>query len=190
MRATAIVFELLLLAMLGYIFFISAKDLLPRQRLVPLVIAIPTAAMLVFTIAGEVFPRLMSRFNVSLVDFMPATERAEVSRMEKAAEAGQGVVSSSLRTEFRQIAGILAWMWGYFVFSFLFGMLIGIPSFLVVFLTIYSRLEWWKTLLTTIGIMLIIWGAFMKLLGLQLWTGVVEVNIGFLSWGGEFIPPI
>lgn len=189
MRTTAIVFELLLLAMLGYIFFISAADLLPRQRFVPLVIAIPTTVMLLFTIAGEISPRLMSQFNVSLVDFMPSAERAEISRMEQAAEAGQGV-TSSLATEFRQIAGILAWMWGYFVFSFIFGMLIGIPSFLIVFLLTYSRLEWWKTLLTTVAIMLVIWGAFMKLLGLQLWSGVIEVDLGFMSWGGEFIPPI
>ena len=189
MRVTAIVFELLLLAMLGYIFFISAADLGARQRMVPLVIAVPTTALLLLTIAGELSPRLMRQFNVSLVDFIPATEREEIARMEEAAEiVTQG--PSSLGTELRQIAGVLAWMWGFFVFSFIFGMLIGIPAFIIVFLLTYSRLEWWKTLLTAAAVMVVIWGAFMKILGLQLWSGVIEVDIGFLSWGGEFIPPI
>jgi hypothetical protein len=81
-------------------------------------------------------------------------------------------------------------MWGFFVVLFIFGMLIGIPLFLISFLLLYSRLIWWKTLLTTVSIMLIIWGAFIQILGLQLWSGVIKVDIGFLSWGGEFIPPI
>ena len=188
MRNAAIIFELLLLAMLGYIFFISAADLLPRQRLVPLVIAIPTTVMLVFTIAGELFPKLMRQFNVSILDFMPAVDSEEIARMEEVGAIDMG--PASLGTELRQIAGVLAWMWAYFVFSFLFGMLIGMPAFLIVFLLVYSRLVWWKTLLTAASIMFVIWGAFMQILGLQLWSGVIEVDIGFLSWGGEYIPPI
>jgi hypothetical protein len=188
MRTTAIVFELLLLAMLGYIFFISASDLGARQRMVPLVIAIPTTALLVLTVAGELFPKLMRQFNVSLVDFMPSIDQEELARMEEASVIDTG--PASLGTELRQIAGVLAWMWGFFVFSFIFGMLIGIPAFVIVFLLTYSRLEWWKTLLTATGVMVVIWGAFMKILGLQLWSGVIEVDLGFISWGGEFIPPI
>jgi hypothetical protein len=188
MRNAAIIFELLLLAMLGYIFFISAADLLPRQRLVPLIIAIPSAVLLVLTIAGEVSPRLMRQFNVSIIDFMPSIDADEIARMEAV-----GVVDSaptSLATELRQIVVVLSWMWGFFVVLFIFGMLIGIPLFLISFLLLYSRLIWWKTLLTTVSIMLIIWGAFIQILGLQLWSGVIKVDIGFLSWGGEFIPPI
>jgi hypothetical protein len=188
MRNAAIIFELVLLAMLGYIFFISAADLLPRQRLVPLIIAIPTAAMLILTIFGEISPRLMRQFNVSIIDFMPSIDSEEIARMEAV-----GVIDSapvSLATELRQIAVVLSWMWGFFVVSFIFGLLIGIPLFLISFFLIYSKLIWWKTLLVTVIIMLVVWGAFMQILGLQLWSGILEVDIGFLSWGGEFIPPI
>ena len=71
MRNVAIIFQLLLLAMLGYIFFSSAVDLKPQQRMVPLIVAVPTALMLLLTIAGELSPKLLRQFNVSLIDFMP-----------------------------------------------------------------------------------------------------------------------
>ena len=190
MRNVAIIFQLLLLAMLGYIFFISAVDLKPQQRMVPLIVAVPTALMLLLTIAGELSPKLLRQFNVSLIDFMPAAERKELTRMEQAAEEAGGGQYQSVGTELRQIAGVLAWMWSFFVLSFIVGLLIGIPIFLIVFLTVYSRLIWWRTIIITVLVMGVIYGAFMKILGLQLWSGIIEFSLGPLNWGGEFIPPI
>ena len=61
--------------MIGYVVFDSLR-LEALERLTPLVIAIPTGALIIVSLLSERFPALASKFNVSLADFVPASQLA------------------------------------------------------------------------------------------------------------------
>ncbi len=74
-----VVFGFILLAFIGAMVYMTlfggedGEGYPPRARLVPLIIGLPTLAMLLYAIIGEQWlPSIIRRFDVSITDFAPS----------------------------------------------------------------------------------------------------------------------
>lgn len=80
-----VVFGLILLAFIGAMVYMTlfggedGEGYPPRARLVPLIIGLPTLALLLYAIIGEQWlPSIIRRFDVSITDFAPGLEDEEL----------------------------------------------------------------------------------------------------------------
>jgi hypothetical protein len=159
----------------------------PRARLVPLVIGLPTLAMLIYALIGEQFlPRLISRFEVSIADFTPGGTngipeekirkpvdgKAIGLAEEKAAPAG---------AEWKRTASILGWMVAFIAAIIFLGYLVSIPLFSLVFLKFQARASWLVAFLFTGTLFAFIYALFGMFFPAGLFQGVVF---------GAFLPPL
>ena len=103
-----------------------------KQQLTAFVIGVPTITLLVFLVLAEVTPRLVKltgAFGVSEDD------------APQAAEDDAGASPGGMETgSWRRIGIVYGWLLLYFAMTLVFGFYIAIPVFMVLFLTIESRL--------------------------------------------------
>ncbi len=171
---------LLLSAVLAMI--LSSTTFSERARLLPLMIGIPTAVLLLFSLIREVRPDLMRRFQ----------KWTAIFRGEEAQGKSPAEFSSAMEQELPPLRSFLiggAWSCVLFVVVLLLGFfaatLLVVPSFLFGF----ARYAWWRVLVYTAVLFLVEWYGFELLLGLKLWHGAAqEIIPGFV--GGGILPPL
>lgn len=151
-------------------FLLASLGYRPKERMIPLVIGIPTLLIGLVVLAGERYPRIMKKFEVSLEDLVS----------EKAREPGT-TPAPRPRILTRQAAAICAWGTGFFVAVYLVGFYIAIPAFLLPFLRFQGNISWGKTVAFTVGTGLFIYLLFNVCLGEELFAGILF---------GSYVPPL
>ena len=139
----------------------------PEVRLVPLVTGAATAFVGIVVLIGEVCPRSLSAFDSSLPDF-------DIT-------GGKRGMEQKGTDEAKRLAPIYMSMIGFFLLIFFFGYLIGIGVFLFLFLKVYGRLSWIKSVVVSLITLAFAYGVFEVLARIDLFGGVLF---------GEILPPL
>jgi hypothetical protein len=119
--------------------------------LVPLVIGIPTLAMILISIGGRLLP-LPSREE-------PARAPAAAAPEDVASWSRGGV--------------IIAWVAGFFLSIFLFGFYWSVPLYTLAFLKVEGRRSWLKCAITAAVLWAVVYVSFGMLMGQGLFKGVL-----------------
>jgi len=140
------VFALILLAFFGVVIVISlGYD--QRDKLFPLIIAIPTAFIAVVQIVEEVRARTKSQV---------VPDEKQVAR--------QGV--------FRGYGAVLGWIAGLLVATYALGLLIGFPLFTFLYLKLH-RVGWLLSITLALAIAGLVYGGFAIAFEMPLYKGLV-----------------
>ena len=162
----------------------------PRARLVPLVIGLPTVAMLLYAIIGEQWlPSIIRRFDVSISDFAPVLKDQEAEKqVEQLAEEGAEYDQENLAPghhgeadEAKRIFRILGWMAAFIVSIFFFGFFICVPIYTFIFLKLQAKASWLAAILITVILFAFVYVLFGQFFPAGLFPGWVFDG---------FVPPL
>lgn len=131
-----------------------------QTRLVPLVILAPALAMTAYCLAGEFFPRLLSRLNVNLIPLEEAAETG-ITRPTGHIHGRKGLVIVNI------------WLAVFFMMTLLAGFLISIPVALLSFTRLFAGQGWRRSLALTAITWAVIYGVFELLMRYQLFRGIL-----------------
>ena len=151
-----------------------------NQRIVALVIGVPTIGLLALLMIAEATPRLSRATRAFGADADAAPGEAEGA----ATQAGQADAGA-----WRRVWTVYAWLLFYFAAMFVAGYYVATPLFLALFFVRESGLTLPRaagvTLLTSAAFYLL----FEMLLNIPLWTGALPLIVPDLLGGGR-IPPL
>ena len=149
-----------------------------KQRLVALVIGLPTIGMLAFLMLASLTPAMLAYLRPIGVS------------EDDAPEAESGGSPNNLNTgTWRRVGIVYGWLIGYYVLTFIFGYYVATPVFLVAFLTKESGLTWMKSLGVMVVSLVPFYVVFRLILDIPLWPGVLpRILPGIL--GGGSIPQL
>ncbi len=147
-----------------------------KQQLTAFVIGIPTITLLVFLVLAEVTPRLIKLTGAFGVSEDDAPQAAE----DDAGGSPGGMEAGS----WRRIGIVYGWLVLYFAMTFVFGFYIAIPVFMVLFLTIESRLIPVYAVGVMVAAGLPLYIIFRLVLDIPLWTGILPRILPGIIGGG------
>ena len=143
----------------------------PKERLIPLGVLVPCIVLAVILLLGEKYPKLIKLFDLK-------SNMLTQTHFKKPSDAENTTKPIGWDNK---ILSICLWSTGFFVLVFLFGFLIAIPIYLLLFLKLYGNIKWIKA--ATVA--LITWGAvyifFEILLSEELFRGILF---------SAYVPPI
>ena len=142
-----------------------------RQRIVPLVIGIPTLVMLVTILLSEFSPRL--------------------NRILAMANLGseQDAFSGDVTASWNRIFVIAGWLVALSVALFVLGFYVVVPLFLVAFFMVEAKTPAVIAVLSSLVISVVLYVAFPYFLGIEIWPGIgPKIMHGIL--GGGLIPEL
>lgn len=148
----------------------------PEVQVLPLVVGLPTLALIIVLLVGEFRPPVMQWLDSALDDLWGGRrETADASADQPA-------------TSWGPVVRMMSWAVGFFAAVFLLGMFVVPPLFIVAYLVAEARMRPTGALAASLAASTCLY-AGMALLGVDLWTGSVpEVVPGIL--GGGIIPPL
>ena len=146
-----------------------------RQRMVPLVIGIPTMLLLVGITVVELWP--------GLAQFNKAKGGGEDEPVPVATASGINA------GRWQRVVTIFAWLIGFFVLILIFGYYLSVPLFLAAFFNREAEVALRKSILIAIGVSVGLFLLFNLLLDIPLWPGILPMVIPSILGGGS-IPPL
>jgi hypothetical protein len=146
-----------------------------RQRLVPLVIGIPTMLLLIGITVVELWPGL-AQFN-----------RAKGGGEEEPVPAATAPGINAGR--WQRVVTIFGWLIGFYIFTLIFGYYLSVPIFLAAFFNREADVALPKSILIAIGVSVVFFLLFNLLLDIPLWPGILPRIIPSILGGGS-IPPL
>ena len=169
---TRIFFDLFLIAFFVAV-VIASYQYNAKARMMPLVIAFPCLAMLAYNLISDLRGKKETKV-ISLEDemFLKTMEKVHAEVMEEKKEK---------KTDREEAIGLLksgAWIILYCLMIYLFGFLITIPVYTIVFMR-YSEDSWTATLSTAFGLWLTIYLVFTVLAKISLYDALI-----FRLWEG------
>ena len=169
---TRIFFDLFLIAFFVAV-VIASYQYNAKARMMPLVIAFPCLAMLAFNLISDLRGKKEKKV-ISLEDemFLKTMEKVHAEVMEEKKEK---------KTDREETIGLLksgAWIILYCLMIYLFGFLITIPVYTIIFMR-YSEDSWTATLSTAFGLWLTIYLVFTVLAKISLYDALI-----FRLWEG------
>ncbi len=148
----------------------------PEVQVLPLVVGLPTLALIVVLLAGEFHPPVMQWLDSALDDLWGGRRETP------------DAVAEQPRTSWGPVLRMMAWAAGFFATVFLLGMFVVPPVFIVAYLVTEARMRFAAALVASLAASTCLY-AGMAFLGVDLWTGSIpEVVPGIL--GGGIIPPL
>jgi len=149
-----------------------------KQRLVAMVIGLPTIGMLAFLIVASLTP--------SLLAFLRPIGVSEDDAPESKSQDARSNLNAGT---WRRVAIVYGWLMAYYVVTFVLGYYVATPLFLVAFLTKESGLTWMKSFGVMLGSLIPFYVVFRLILDIPLWPGVLpRILPGIL--GGGSIPQL
>ena len=146
-----------------------------------MLIAVPTAVLLVLSLIVEIKPGFLRRFQRKS---SISSEKVNRPRIETDLSSFAGPELAPFRCFV--IGG--AWFCLLFVLTLFFGFFVATLLFVPCFLICFARYPWWQIFVYTTVLFLVEWYGCDVLLGLSLWQGAVpEILRNFL--GGGVLPP-
>jgi len=163
---TRIFFDLFLIAFFVAV-VIASYQYNAKARMMPLVIAFPCLAMLAYNLISDLRGKKETKV-ISLEDemFLKTMEKVHAEVMEEKKEK---------KTDREEAIGLLksgAWIILYCLMIYLFGFLITIPVYTIVFMR-YSEDSWTATLSTAFGLWLTIYLVFTVLAKISLYDALI-----------------
>ena len=145
-------------------------------QILPLVVGIPTLALIIVLLAGEFHPPVMQRLDSALDDLWGGRQETTDPAMTQPASSWGPVLR------------MMSWAIGFFAAVFLLGLFAVPPLFIVAYLVTEARMRLGAALLASLVASTCLY-AGMALLRVDLWTGsIAELVPGIL--GGGIIPPL
>jgi hypothetical protein len=142
-----------------------------KERFIPLSVGIAGLILAALLLLGRRFPKLISKFDFSMVDnFLqkdPKTARTKALNDEQHTN--------------RKLMEIYAWTIGFLILIYLFGFLIAIPVFMLAFLRINGHIPWSKTIAVSAVTWALIYALFEMMLKAELFRGLLF---------DAYVPPI
>jgi len=142
-----------------------------EARLVPLLVAVPTALLCVVILLSERYPGLIKNFDVSITDLI-STDKDLAERFKTSSDRGDDSP--------RRVVANFGWFVSLFIGIFLVGFLISVTLFTLLYLKFIWRISWLKVSIVTLLVGAIIFGGFELLLEAELYRGILF---------GAIIPP-
>ncbi len=140
-----------------------------RTRLVPLVILTPGLLLGIFLLIGEYFPALLRQTDVDLVNIRRSGLEAEASL-----DRGGVLIG---RRGFLIVTGYLI---GFSVCILLVGFLIAVPIGVFVFIKVFGRQSWLKSLAITAATWAFIYLLFVVVMNFDIFEGILFGEIVIL----------
>lgn len=169
-QPAVLIVNVLLLVLAGTIVIASLQYNF-RQRIVPLVIGIPTLVMLVAILLSDFSPRL--------------------NRIIAMASMGslQEAPSEDVTASWARIFVIAGWLVALSVSLFVFGFYVIVPIFLVAFFVAEAKTPLAIAVLSSLVISVVIYVLFPYTLGIEIWPGITPRVIHGV-FGGGLIPEL
>ena len=163
---TRIFFDLFLMAFFIAV-IIASYQYNAKARMMPLVIAFPCLAMLAYNLISDLRTKKETKI-ISLEDemFLKTMEKVHAEVMEEKKEK---------KTDREEVIGLLksgAWIIMYCLMLYLFGFLITIPVYTIIFMR-YNDDGWVVTLSTAFGLWLTIYLVFTVLAKISLYDALI-----------------
>lgn len=147
-----------------------------KQQLTAFVIGVPTLVLLGFLVLAEVTPRLIKLTGAFGVSEDDAPQAAE----DDAGGSPGGMEAGS----WRRVGIVYGWLLFYFAMTFVLGFYVAIPIFMVLFLTIESRLILLHSVGVTVAAGLPLYIIFRLVLDIPLWAGILPRILPGIIGGG------
>lgn len=167
-QPAVLIVNVLLLVLAGTIVIASLQYGF-RQRIVPLVIGIPTLVMLVAILLSDFSPRL--------------------NRILAMASLGslQDALSEDIAASWTRIFVIAGWLVALSIALFVFGFYVTVPIFLVAFFVVEAKTPAVIAALASLVISTVLYVAFPYFLGIEIWPGITP-KVMHGVFGGGLIP--
>ncbi len=167
-QPAVLIVNILLLVLAGTIVIASLQYGF-RQRIVPLVIGIPTLAMLVAILLSDFWPRL--------------------NRILAMASLGslQDALNEDVTASWSRIFVIAGWLVALSIALFVFGFYVIVPLFLFAFFLVEAKTPAVIALLSSLVISTVLYVAFPYTLGIEIWPGITP-KVMHGVFGGGLIP--
>ena len=169
-QPAVLIVNVLLLVLAGTIVIASLQyDF--RQRIVPLVIGIPTLVMLVAILLSDFSPRL--------------------NRILAMASLGseQDAFSGDVAASWSRIFVIAGWLVALSIALFVFGFYVVVPLFLVAFFLVEAKTPAFVAVLSSLVVSAVLYVAFPYFLGIEIWPGITP-KVMHGVFGGGLIPEL
>lgn len=157
-------FTLALAIFIG-VFIAMAVTYPAKARLIPLIIGVPTLALVMLILLEERFPMLLRLFDTSITDLMISGDFLQETSSKD--ENGAGA-------EAAKVLKTTVWMAGLFLALYLVGWLITVFVFTFAFGWLFAGVRWWQALLVAVGVEGFVWGIMGEVMGLRLFEGVLR----------------
>ena len=155
-----------LTAFLALLLVLSFKYV-PKARLMPLVVGVPTLALVVFCLLVNLVPGFSKRYR--RVAEQDVFDLGEI-RKKLAPAARKKRSPAEIR---RKEMNMIWWLVGLMAAILLLGYLIAIPGFVFLFLKVRSGERWLTTILVTAATWICVYGVFVVLLKLPIYKGIL-----------------
>ena len=147
-------------------FVVLALQYSPEGRLVPLLIGVPTLALVIYQTLLDFVPA-MKKFQKGKVD-MFGIDRVHEEHGTEESEFDD-VAEDEARRRFRRI---VLWILGFTAIVYILGVLVSIAVFCFMFFLAHKEKLWFNLVLTG-ATWLSIWGLFVKLLEVPFYQGIL-----------------
>lgn len=148
-------------------FVAASLGLSPEGRRVPLVVGVPTMLLLAFQVIGDAFPGLI-RVRKKRDFFGTAEVRQEVELEEEEAAEVRPAPAVVRRREFT----VMAWVVAFALLMYLFGGLLGLAVFNLLFLLLERERPWFAVAVTA-GTWLFVYALFGLVLKVPFDSGIL-----------------
>lgn len=169
-QPAVIIANTLLLVLAGTIVIASLQYVF-RQRIVPLVIGIPTLVMLV---------------AIVLSDFSPRLNRIIIMASLGSPQEG---LNEDVTASWKRIFVIAGWLLGLSVALFVFGFYVAVPIFLVAFFLVEAKTTAVVAVLFSLAVCAVVYFFFPYILGIEIWPGITP-KVMHGVFGGGRLPEI
>ena len=169
-QPAVIIANTLLLVLAGTIVIASLQYNF-RQRIVPLVIGIPTLVMLV---------------AIVLSDFSPRLNRIIIMASLSSPQEG---LNEDVTASWKRIFVIAGWLLGLSVALFVFGFYVAVPIFLVAFFLVEAKTTAVVAVLFSLAVCAVVYFFFPYILGIEIWPGITP-KVMHGVFGGGRLPEI
>lgn len=164
------VFELIILGVIiGFVFYSLSYS--PTARLVPLVVGIPGIIFAVLQLIGSL-PGVSKR-----LEKFSSTKDLFGTKAIKPREEGTQESEEEVEKVSTPAWIILLWIVGFTALIILFGYLVAVPVLVFSFLKFRGGASWLYSILSAVGILVVMYGGFVLLLKVFLYEGLVFTMI-------------
>jgi hypothetical protein len=159
---------LITLAIFLIVFLLLCFQFVPKARLLPLTVGVPTLALVLFRLIANLVPGLSEKYQT--IREHDIFDLGEIKRkLASTSHAEKQAADSKHKNEMN----VIGWLIGLILAIWLVGFLISIPAFVLLFLKFRSGEKWVSTLCVTFGTWLFIYGVFVVALKLPLYSGIL-----------------
>jgi hypothetical protein len=163
-------------------FVILSFQFSPNSRAIPLLVGILTMVGALIQLLANFMPNIGNQIakygGGTLIKEFKEESRKEIPRGEckLPSPSTETLDKKVIRIKELEMYG---WLLGFLLIIYLFGYIISIPVFTLLFLILHSKAKWFTTLILTVTVTASIYSLFVVFLEVPLWRGIVFGGLGY-----------